>query len=205
IPPFALTVFVLNLVIISKVKNNVNCKRIIFIAAGSFAGLPFGVFALKYVNQDVIRFSISLITFVLGLLFLFGLKPKIKESKTTFIISGIVSGILSGAAAMGGPPLIFILMSMGFPKDNFRATLLGCFLFNGIYANTLYFVNGLFSLSNLRISLLGLVPALAGTILGIKTKNMLTEEQFNRATLIIVIIIGIIGIIRALCLLKTCF
>lgn len=205
IPPFALTVFLLNTALISEVRKNLLWTKIIFITAGSFIGLPFGVLLLKHVNQDIIRLFVSAATLILGLLFLSGFKPRIKDNRLTFFISGALSGILSGTAAMGGPPLIFLMMSMNLSKDDFRANLLGCFLFNGIYANTLYFINGLFNGDNLKIAIFGFIPAVAGTIIGIRVKNFLTDRKFNQIALITVIIIGIIGVFRALFLLKSYF
>ena len=202
VPPFALVVLLLNFFILSGVRNNVEWKKVIYIISGSFLGLPCGVFLLKNINQDVIRFFVSFATFVLGIFFLSGFKPEIRDTKLTLLIAGIFSGILSGSAAMGGPPLIFLMMSFGLTRDVFRATLLSCFLFNGIYANILYFLNGLFNHENLKIAFIGLIPAVAGTVAGIKIKNVLTEEKFHRITLFIVILIGLIGMLRSVILLK---
>lgn len=198
IPPFSLIVLIFNLILIFEVRVNLIWGKIIFIIIGSFLGIPFGVLFLKYVDPNFIRLFISTITFFLGLIFFVGFKPKLKEKKIVFFISGIVSGVLSGSAAMGGPPLIFLMMSMGLNKDNFRASLLGCFLFNGIYANTLYFFNELLNVGNIKIFLFGILPALAGCFLGVKTKNYLSNENFNKIIVVVVILIGMIGMLRFL-------
>lgn len=197
VPPFSLTVLVFNILLVSGIRRNIEWDKIFLIVIGSMMGMPFGVFSLKYVNQDIIRLFISAVTVVVGIFFLSGYRPKIREKKIIFILSGIISGFLSGTAAMGGPPLIFLMISMGLSKDVFRACLLTCFLFNGIYANTLYFLNGMFNSENIKIALFGFLPALTGALLGIKAKNLLSDERFDRITIIIVILIGFIGTIRA--------
>jgi len=90
-------------------------------------------------------------------------------------------------------------------KESFRATLLCCFLFNGIYSNTLYFVNGFFDHENLRIFFFGFLPAFFGTISGLKLKSFIPEEKFNKIAAVIVIMIGIIGIVRSMMILCTDF
>ncbi len=202
VPVLSLVVYLLNLIMLVEGRKKVRWKKVSRIVIGSFIGLPVGVSALKYLDQDVIRLLISVVTFVLGILFLFGFKPDIRETKTTFVTAGIISGLLSGTAAMGGPPLIFLMMAIGLKKDEFRATLIGCFAFNGIVGNSLYFINGLFTPLNLKIVLFGILPALAGAMLGIRVKNILPEEKFARITVILVVLIGIIGTVRAVSLLS---
>ncbi len=202
VPSFAIIVCLSNLIILYEVRAKVRWEKISIIIIGSFISLPVGVFTLKYINQDIIRLLISIVTFVLGILFLFGFKPKIRETRTTFFTAGIISGFLSGTAAMGGPPLIFLMMALGFKKDTFRAVLIGFFVLNGVIGNSLYFINGLFNPLNLKIVLLGILPSLAGAVLGIRVKNTLPEEKFARVTVILVVLIGIIGTARAVSLLS---
>jgi len=201
VPPFSLTIVLLNFIILFEVRRNIDWKKVSRVVVGSILGLPIGTFALASLNQDIIRLLISVVTVILGILFLTGFKPEIKETRTTFVIAGIISGFLSGTAAMGGPPLIFLMMALGLKKDVFRATLVGCFTFNGIISNSLYLANGLFNPLNLKIILFGFLPALAGVVLGIAVKNILPEEKFNRITVVTVVLIGVLGTVRAVSLL----
>ena len=112
-----------------------------------------------------------------------------------------ISGLLSGSAGMGGPPLVFLMLSFGLPKDVFRATLIGCFIFNAVWGVTLFFINGLLTPANLKISMLAFFPALAGVITGISIKNRMNETRFRRAVVFVVILIGIMGTVSAAALL----
>lgn len=201
VPPFALIIYLLNLIMLFEARRNADWQKVYKMVIGSCIGLPAGVFALKYLNQDIIRLLISVVTFLLGILFLTGFKPAVRETRATFITAGIISGFLAGTAAMGGPPLIFLMMALGLKKDVFRATLIGFFALNGIAGNLLYFINGLFNPLNLKIVLFNFLPALAGVMLGIRVKNVLPEEKFSKITVIIVVLIGIIGTLRAVSLL----
>jgi len=200
IPPFALITLLLNILMLFETRASIDREKVGLIVAGSLAGLPFGILALTFADQNIIRLLIALVTFTLGIMFLFGFKPAVRATKKTFAVAGIISGLLSGSAAMGGPPLILLLMALGMKKNMFRATLIGCFVFNGILGNFLYFASGLFSPLNIKIALIGFLPALAGTLLGIRVKNFLPEEKFSRIAVILIILIGITGTIRAVSL-----
>ncbi len=202
IPAFSLVSLTLNFVILHEARGKTQWKKVLFIIAGSSIGLPAGVFVLKYLDQNIIRLLIAAVTFVMGLLFLIGYKPQIRETKLTMATSGFISGIFSGSAGMGGPPLVFLMLSFGLPKDIFRATLIGCFIFNAVWGVTLYFINGLFTPVNLKISMLAFFPALAGVITGIGIKNRLNETKFRRAIIFVIIMIGIMGTFRAAALLR---
>lgn len=201
VPPFSLLVVTMNLFILFEVRENIAWKMVSMIAAGSLFGLPLGVAALKYLDQDLIRLIIAVVTLLLGTVFLCGFKPAVRQTPAVFSGAGLVSGFLGGAAAMGGPPLIFLAMVLGLRKENFRATLVACFTINGIVSNTLYFAGGLFSPSNLAVYAAGLLPALAGALLGIKVKNRLPEALFSRLTMYLVIAVGLLGTFRAVALL----
>ncbi|MBN1446145.1 MAG: sulfite exporter TauE/SafE family protein [Candidatus Omnitrophica bacterium] len=202
IPAFSVVSFALNFLILFEARGKTDWKKVSVIIIGSFIGMPAGVFALKYLDQNVIRLFIAAVTFLMGVFFLFGFKPKIKESVFVLIVAGILSGFLSGSAAMGGPPLILLMISLGLKKDVFRATLIGCFIFSGVVGLTLYFISGLLTPVNLKISLLAFLPALAGTLTGIAVKNFLSEERFRKAAVFIIILIGAMGTYRAVSLLS---
>jgi len=201
IPAFSLVSLILNFVILHESRGKTQWKKVLVIIAGSSMGLPAGVLALKYLDQNVIRLCIAAVTFAMGTLFLIGYKPKIRETKLALVTGGVISGLLSGSAGMGGPPLVFLMLSFGLPKDVFRATLIGCFIFNAVWGVTLFFINGLLTPANLKISMLAFFPALAGVITGISIKNRMNETRFRRAVVFVVILIGIMGTVRAAALL----
>lgn len=182
-------------------RNRIEWNKVTVISLSSFIGVPAGTLALKFLDQNLIRLLIAVVTLILGMFFLAGFRPPVRENKPTLITAGLASGFLNGAAAMGGPPLIFLMMALGLRKDEFRATLAGCFAFSGTLGIILYFTNGLFNVPNLKISLFAFLPALIGTLLGIMIKNLLPEEKFGRIIVLVIILIGVLGTFRALSLL----
>ena len=49
---------------------------------------------------------------------------------------------------------------------------------------------------NIKFTLYGIIPALAGFYSGVKLKNRISELRFRKATLFIIILIGLIGLFK---------
>jgi uncharacterized protein len=198
VPAFALLIYSMNLISFVESRKKVKWDLVNKLIIGCILGLPFGVYALKYLNQQLIKFLISLVTLIMGIVFISGVRIKLKASRPLFIFTGILSGFLSGTAAMGSPPLILLGVSLKLKKDIFRTTLLGIFIIMGTITNLLFLANGLFSPANLKITLFAFLPALAGSLIGIRIKNRLREDVFRKAVLTVIIIIGFTGTLKAL-------
>jgi len=198
VPAFAIAVWIMNIVIAFETHRHIVWPRVMKIVAPCWIGLPIGIYTLANINQDLLRLFISALTLVLGVIFLFGIRPRLNDSALSCISVGVISGVLSGGAAMGGPPLIFMAYAMGWEKEEFRSTLVTCFAINGVFSIVLFHFNGLLQMANMRISLLALPLAAAAVILGINVKNRLNEKWFAKLTLFLIILIGLMGIVRFL-------
>ena len=198
VPAFSVTVWILNLVIGFETRKHIVWSRVFKIVIACWVSLPAGVYMLAHADQDMIRLFISLTTLVLGIFFLLGIKPRIKDSAGSYVIAGLISGLLSGSAAMGGPPLIIMGYAMGWEKNEFRATLVTCFAINGAVSMVLFYLNGLLHTDNMSIVPLALIPVIIALMAGIKIKNHLNQQWFSRVTVVLIIIVGLSGSIRFL-------
>lgn len=198
IPPFSLLVLTFNIIVLFEVREKIKWNVLLVIISGALIGVPFGVFSLKNLNPEILRFLISFITFFMGVYFLTGQKFRMKEKKIILFLAGLLSGFFSGSCAMGGPPIIILGISMKWEKETFRKTLLTYFAIMGSMSNFLFLKNGLFNSLNLKILLFAFIPAAFASFLGIKVKNKLSEEKFKRIVLLLIITIGIIGVIKSI-------
>ena len=198
VPSFSLLVLTFNIIMLFETKRKIKWDIILNLILGAFVGVPFGVYFLKNINQQLLKFIISFITFSLGIYFITGAKFKIKEKRIILFVTGVISGFFSGSCAMGGPPVIILGISMKWEKEIFRKTLLTYFAIAGTFSNLLFLKNGLFNPSNIKVFLFSLIPVSIASFLGIKIKNKLSEEKFRKIILILIIFIGLIGILKSL-------
>lgn len=73
------------------------------IVLAMFFTIPFGVYFLVSADPEVIKVVISLLVLAMVGLLASGWKPKTKIRMGTMILAGSLSGLISGAAGVGGP------------------------------------------------------------------------------------------------------
>ena len=189
---------IMNVSLTMEIRKNVNWGKVLKFLPGTIVGIPGGVYALEYLNQEIIKGLISLVVIFFAIFFSSGKKFPLKETSLSQNGAGLISGFLAGCSTMGGPPVIIFGISLGWRKEAFRSTLLAYFLIMSILALLSFTIAGLFSFSNLKFFLVGIIPSFCGFLLGIKLKNLASEEKFRKAILWVLIIIGIIGLIGAI-------
>lgn len=139
------------------------------IAAFAVLATPVGIWFLQQATPDVARLLIVLIAigaFVLVLLPPRGeVRPGFKETALT----GIASGILTGFAAMPGPPVVPYYLRQPIPPAEARASMMLVFFATAIAGTLSAFALGLASWRLFWLSLVLFLPMLAGNWLGAKS------------------------------------
>lgn len=114
------------------------------------------------------------------------------------VLFGGLAGFIGGLSSMFGPMLIIYLMSVrDLDKDQFVSLLSFLYLSAVIpWALQLYF-RGILTPQLLIYSTLGVIPVIAGMIIGGKLRGMLTESRFKSLILVILLISGVTLIWRS--------
>lgn len=136
------------------------------ISIAAIAATPFGVCLLSVTPPDVARLAIALIALAaFGLIFVpasDGAAPGRGETLAT----GVAAGLLSGFAAMPGPPVIPFYLRRKLSPDVTRASMLMVFFAAAIAASIAAFVLGVANLHLLWLSVLFYPALYIGTRLG---------------------------------------
>lgn len=149
-------------------------------AVAALLFVPVGVFVLVHNDPLLVRWGLSVAILIMLMLLLSGWRytrtPHFSASATV----GALSGFLSGAAQIPGPPIVTYWMSGPAPAATIRANLITYFLFTSIAALVSYFGSGILTLLALKLVVL-IAPAYGGGIwLGARLHPFAPEKWFRR-------------------------
>jgi uncharacterized membrane protein YfcA len=172
--------------------------------AAAIVGVPVGLAGLAWVDANLLRFAVGVITVLIAAMSLRGLvrgrealvpPHGVRWMRSAWIwIAGFVSGFLTGSISMPGPPVVALLSGRAVEKSAYRATLMAYFIL--IYPSALVAMIGtrLVSVSTL-VSSATYIPAL---LIGMWAGDAMHEKSSESA--FAAVSTAILGAAGALCL-----
>ncbi|WP_289034542.1 sulfite exporter TauE/SafE family protein [uncultured Roseibium sp.] len=112
--------------------RNVDREALTLLCAGALVVTPIGAYFATRLPPDAMRLAIAIVV-LLGLIALLS-KVKIRGGRGPVLAAGATAGLLSGLAAMPGPPAVAYFLGSGIGKVESRASLLLFFAFAAVIA-----------------------------------------------------------------------
>lgn len=163
-------------------------RDVSFMAAGAAIGVPLGAWALLHTNPLAVRWIISITAGLFLILLMSGWRYKGNPSPPLGAAVGLIAGVFSGAAQLGGPPVVAYWLGGRNSAERVRANIVFYFAISSIFSIISYLYAGLFMR---QIFILSLVcgPLYAfGLFLGARSFGLASEAVFRR------ICYGLIGL-----------
>ena len=110
---------------------------------------------------------------------------------------GLTAGLLGGAYATDGPPLVVYGAVKGWPKESFRSILQAVFLVDGVLIVVCHGAGGLVSADVLTYSAYGVPGMLVGLGAGMWLDRRINHERFHKILLVFMVLLGVALIARA--------
>lgn len=133
-------------------------REIGWLALGMLGGLPLGLAALLAVPPEAFRWTVSLMALATVAALVTGWRWRGARGWGTTAAAGFVSGIVGGATALPGPPVILYYMASPMPVAQVRANLTMFLVMVDLGLATLLGATGQLSLTFALVSALLLVP-----------------------------------------------
>ena len=114
------------------------------------------------------------------------------------LATGVMCGILNGAAAIGGPPVILLYLSSPAGVTVSRASIIAYFLGIDTMSLIMASIQGLTTFQTLLLTVVCLVPLLFGIAVGSRMFIKVDKESFRHHVLILLIILSIAGLLRGI-------
>jgi len=204
IPPARVVPLVLILEVLASISllpqvwKDIDWYSLRWLLAGSLVATPFGAYLLAHVPADPMRMSISLLVLVAAILLLRGWAWKQMPGRPLILTTGVTCGILNGAAAIGGPPVILLYLSSPAGVTVSRASIIAYFLGIDSMSLVMASIHGLLTLQTLLLTLVCLVPLILGIVIGSNIFLRIDKKSFRHHVLVLLILLSLAGLVRGL-------
>jgi len=179
------------LFVVHNARRHIYAARALPLIIPAIIGVPLGTYILHEVASSVTSLAIACISIIFSMVLLMGYYRPIKREAAASLGFGFMSGVMSAAVGMGGPPLVLFLSNQRWPKEIFRGTTAILFLLTGTLSIILYVIAGIATYSRV-ISGASLIPA---GIIGFFVGNILFQRVsamiFLKISLSLILVAGL--------------
>lgn len=179
------------------VWKDIDWRTLGWVSLGMVMATPIGVHLLASLPVAPMRIIISVLVLVATFLIWRGYSYRGQPSKTMKTGTGMISGLMNGAAALGGLPVVIFLLSTVAGAAISRATLVAYLFCTGVVTTTISGTRGLVTNEVLVLAGLCLIPLFIGVTLGNLQFVRAPPESFRRFALLLLVVLSILGLIRA--------
>ena len=183
---------------LSQIRKKPDVKMVATLLASSMVGVPLGTWILVVADDSLLKGIVGTILVVAAVLLAKGYRVRWGGKTLHTVVGGFLSGLLKGAAAIGGPPIVILLSNYDLDKQTYRANILTYFFLIGVFAIPTYLKAGLFTYDMLIQSIWGFGAAALGLVAGNLIFKRIDERKFKRLTYGIVMVSGVMTMLSVL-------
>ena len=188
----------LSVLVVFETYKNTNWKNLIFPFIGNCISTYIAVTFVKSVTHKTLICILGAALFALSMYFFFFTdKIKIKPSRLTGFIIGLISGIMGGLFSVSGPPVVIYFLQSEKDSDSYLATLSMYFVLTNIVSISMKAISG-FMTANVWIALaIGIPTICAGGFLGKKTRGRINSAMLKKTIYGVMAVSGIVNIVSS--------
>jgi hypothetical protein len=136
---------VLTLPLIPDALRRCERKDVVAVVAGALLGVPLGTLVLTRSEPTLLRWAVAVLVFALLAFLVWGWRLPPRPVGPRSVGVGLAAGVLSGAAQMGGPPIVAYWLGSDRPALIVRANVIAYFAASTLVAALTYSVGGLWT------------------------------------------------------------
>ena len=180
-----------------RVVRLVDWKSLKYIIIGAIPTLGLGTMALTMIPQRPMRIAISLIILTLCLILKRAKSPIKQQGRLPALGAGLISGFLSGLAALGGPPVVLYYFSSDRPVAQGRASMITFFFLVDFMALIACSLNGLVTSEVLNLTFWMAFPSFAGLWIGNRLfEKFANEKAFKAHVIRLLVVSAIVSLVK---------
>jgi len=190
VPAFALTAQTGGLLLMLRYRDEWKLGSVWRLLLMSLLGVVIGIWGSGFVDEGLAKSVLGLFTISYAVYSLLGLHVPAVPRRWGYGF-GLVSGLLSGAYNMGGPPLVIFGSSQRWGPGEFKSNISSVFFPTGIMAITTHFAAGNITTEVLQYYGLMAPTLLVAMSLGFMLDRYIKTEQFRKVVQVLLVILGI--------------
>jgi len=179
-----------------QLRRDIQWPQLTHLLLGTCLGTPLGVWVLDACPPTVLKRLIGAVLMAVVMIEWYGAYPAKLSGRYWGLSAGALAGVLGGAIATPGPPVILYAVAQGWPPHLMKAMLQAFFLVNqaAILANQWWI--GLLNREVLWLACLYALPSTIGVILGIWLFDRIDHRQFCRVMFVLLFVLGLALCVR---------
>jgi uncharacterized protein len=155
-------------------------REVGIMAAGAAVGIPLGAWLLTRADPLALRWGLAGAVAILLVILISGWRYGGRRTRPVTAGVGLVGGLLSGSAQIGGPPIVAFWLSSTLSPDVVRANIVLYFAISTVFSGAAYLAGGLITQAVLMLALL-VGPAYGlGIYLGSRLFGVASQTMFRR-------------------------
>jgi hypothetical protein len=164
------------------------------VTVGGLLGLPIGNFVLTATDAVTVRWLVTALILVSLVLLVTGARLPGPPTRATTAGVGLVSGLMSGLAQIGGPPVVMYWLSERLPPDRMRANLIVYFAILMWVSLLLFLLRGLLTPQVLWLAALSAPGYAAGIYAGSALFGYASPQLFRWLAVALIALATLIGL-----------
>lgn len=169
-------------------------REVLKLAAGALLGAPLGGWLLLHLDGVTLRWAMCGLSAALLILIASGWRYRGAPTAPFSAAVGAASGLFSGVAQMGGPPVVAYWLGGALPAAGVRANIVAFFAISSLISGTVYLVGGLLTREVVVLCALVAPTYGLGLWLGARLFGLASEEAFRRICLALIALAAILGL-----------
>ena len=163
-----------------------NKSDVALMFVGAIVGVPVGAFILTYCEPLTLRWLIAGMATAMLVLLASGWRYHGQPHKSATVAVGAISGLFSGIAQIGGPPVVSYWMGTDTAMDTLRANIILFFAATTVITVVTYFTGGLLTLEVVKFSLFAGPAYGIGTVIGSRMFGLASPQVFRTISLLLI-------------------
>lgn len=175
-------------------KKGLDKKVVLALGIPAIIFVSIGAYYSKYLDPKILTYVLSFFLIGLSLLFLVFKELKVQPNTKNAILGGSLSGLSAGVLGTGGAIRGITMAAFKMDKNKFIATSAVIDLGVDFSRTIVYYFNGYIHQHDLYLIPILIVVSILGTWIGKQILNKISQEQFRRFVLFLILAIGIISV-----------